>query len=159
MGAGTDRYLVVPAPIGPRGLGYMNVVVGLAIPSGAAHQAGAEQLIDWLTRPAQQRAAADSLNFFPAVTGVVPTGPLAREQRVENTYQVGLHRVPTTQPIVGAGSDDFTKYYQETFQRIVVQHQDIRTVLSDEARNLQGVVDAARAPCSGPDRSSGASCR
>src|ERR671931_510414 len=64
----TDRpndFVLVPAPAGPKGRGFMPVLAGLAIPKGAPNRAGAEQLIDYLTQPKQQAITAANLAFFP----------------------------------------------------------------------------------------------
>lgn len=65
-GAAVDEELV-----GSQGnLGYMSVVVGLAIPKTAPNVEGAQALIDYLTRFQQQIAAGSTIGFLPVVEGV-----------------------------------------------------------------------------------------
>jgi multiple sugar transport system substrate-binding protein len=156
-----DRFEAIPAPIGPMGRGYMTAVVGLAIPKGAANQAGAEQLIDWLTRPVQQAEASASLGFFPATQTSGLAAPQSAELAVEDKYLAGPRPIPTRPPVgLGAESDKFTEVYQDAFRRIVLRSEDILTVLNEDAGLLQGLLDAARAPCWPPDRSSaGTACQ
>src|SRR5207302_1610881 len=112
-------FVAVPAPSGPRGLGYMTVLVGLAIPKDAKNQAGAERLIDWLTRPSQQAAASASLGFFPVVQGVRGAGSQAAETRVDDIYRSSARGIDTGPPTgLGSETDAFTHVYQDTFTRI-----------------------------------------
>ena len=157
--ADPDNFLAVPAPSGPKGLGYMTALVGLAIPKGSSNLVGAEALIDWLTRPTQQAAVSTSLSFLPVVEGVSPSGPEAVESRVEGMYRrsaIGRETMPPAG--LGVYSNDFTTTYQDTFDRIVLKNEDVRAVLDDEAQRLQGVVDAAQARCWSPDTWSSGAC-
>lgn len=158
--ADPQHFLAAPAPIGPQGVGYMSVVVGLAIPKGARNPMGAEALIDWLTRQSQQAAAGASLNFSPVVEGVALSGPLSAAARVAYAYESDRHAVASVPPAgLGVGDADFTHIYQETFARIVLHGEDIATVLGEEAAKLQQIVDAAHARCWQPDRPSRGPCQ
>jgi multiple sugar transport system substrate-binding protein len=154
------HFLAAPAPSGPAGLGYMSATVGLAIPKGAHNPGGAGALIDWLTKPAQQAAASTNLGFFPVVQNVRLTGRAAVESRVAATYEANAGGVQTLPPAgLGSRSDDFTAVYQDTFRRIVLANEDIRTVLNEEAVRLQHLVDAAGAACWQPDPPSRGPCQ
>ncbi len=158
--ADDQHFLAVPAPSGPRGLGYMSAVVGLAIPKDAPNRRGAEALIDWLTRPKQQAAAGASLGFFPVVQGIGLTGPQAAESRVARLYQTDREGVETLLPEgLGSSVDAFTSIYQDTFMRIVLRGEDIVTVLNEEAARLQQLVDDVKAPCWPPDPQSRGPCQ
>jgi multiple sugar transport system substrate-binding protein len=158
--ADDQHYLAVAAPTGPRGLGYMAAVVGLAIPKGAPNRKGAEALIDWLTRPRQQAAASASLSFSPVVQGVALSGAPSAESRVMSIYQSDRAGVESVPPAgLGGRADDFTSVYQDTFARIVLHGEDIPTVLNDEALRLQQLVDGAHARCWSPDPSSQGPCQ
>jgi multiple sugar transport system substrate-binding protein len=150
---GSDHFIAIPAPSGPKGLGYMTAVVGLAIPTGARNPAGAEALIDWLTRPMQQAEASSSLSFFPVVQQVPRlAGPQEEEYAINTRYRSATNRIETTLPAgLGVQTDQFTKVYQDAFGRIVVHDQDIQTVLDEETPVLQHIVDEAGARCWLPD--------
>ncbi len=155
-----QHYLAVPAPTGPAGLGYMSAVVGLAIPKDAPNRKGAEALIDWLTRPRQQAAASASLSFSPVVHGVALSGAPSAESRVANIYQSHREGVESVPPAgLGSSVDAFTSVYQDTFARIVLQGEDIPTVLNEEARRLQQLVNDANARCWQPDTPSRGPCQ
>jgi multiple sugar transport system substrate-binding protein len=159
------QFIAVPAPKGPKGLGYLSAVVGLAIPKTAANVSGAEELIDYLTRPQQQIAAAAAIGFFPAVEGLKMTGSdapayLTAEAVVAAKYAADKNAVVALLPVgLGATSDQFTLVYQDTFTRIVLRNEDIHTVLNDEAGKLQALLDTAEAPCWPPDPRSTGSCQ
>lgn len=157
--ADPQHFIAVPAPSGPEGLGYMSAVVGLAIPKHAPNRQGAEALIDWLTRPTQQAAAASTLNFSPVVQGVPLSGPRAAESAVASQYQTGRGSLETMLPGLGPQADAFTSVYQDTFARIVLHGEDIPTVLNNEAMRLQQIVDDAHAHCWSPDPASHGPCQ
>jgi multiple sugar transport system substrate-binding protein len=158
--ADDQHFLAVPAPTGPRGLGYMSAVVGLAIPKDAQNRQGAEALIEWLTRPRQQAAASASLSFSPVVQGVALSGAPAAESKVANIYQSNRDGRESVPPAgLGSSTDDFTSVYQDTFARIVLHGEDIQTVLNEEAGRLQQLVDSAHARCWSPDPSSRGPCQ
>jgi multiple sugar transport system substrate-binding protein len=160
-----DQFIAVPAPKGPKGLGYMSVVVGLAIPKTAPNRAGAEALIDFLTRTKNQVSAASAIGFFPAVEGVKMTGSSApaylnAEATVAARYAADKSSVVALLPVgLGSTSDQFTLVYQDTFTRIILRGEDIQSVLSDEASKLQTLLDTARAPCWPPDPPSTGTCQ
>ncbi|HEY4027019.1 MAG TPA: ABC transporter substrate-binding protein [Candidatus Dormibacteraeota bacterium] len=160
-----DQFITVPAPRGPKGLGYMSVIVGLAIPKTAPNKAGAEALIDYLTRSSQQVAAGAALSFFPVVDGVKLTGSqvppyLNAEAGVAAKYVANKNSVVALLPVgLGSKSDQFTLTYQDTFTRIVLHNEDIQTVLNDQATKLQDLLNAARAACWPPDSQSTGTCQ
>ena len=49
-----DDWLMVPAPRGPKGRGYMLIVAGLALPKGGMERERAEQVVRSLMEPAAQ---------------------------------------------------------------------------------------------------------
>ncbi len=159
------QFLTVPAPRGPKGLGYMSVVVGLAIPKTAPNQAGAEALIDYLTQPKNQVAAGAAIGFFPVVEGVRLTGSdvppyLNAEAGVAARYAADKNAVVALLPVgLGTKSDQFTLAYQDTFTRIVLRNEDVQTVLNDEASKLQDLLTAAKAACWPPDPASSGTCQ
>jgi multiple sugar transport system substrate-binding protein len=67
-----DDFVAFPPPSGPRGRGYMPVVVGLAVAKDAPDAAGAAGLIDFLTRPETQIRTAEVAGFFPVVKADLP---------------------------------------------------------------------------------------
>ena len=60
-----DDWLMVPAPRGPKGLGYMAVVVGVGIPDDAPEADRAKEVIKGLTAPETQLDVLRQNAFFP----------------------------------------------------------------------------------------------
>ena len=158
-----DDILMVPAPAGPKGRGYMPVLAGLGIPKDAPNRAGAEQLIEYLTQPRQQAATLRELAFFP-VTGTEIPGDLPPGVRLEADavarQSTAPDALPSLLPIgLGEKNGEFNKVYMDTFTRIVLKNEPIQAVLEEEARVLQGVMDTARAGCWLPDPPSDGPCK
>ncbi len=160
-----NDFVAVPAPSGPKGLGYMSAVNGLAIPVGAPNQKGAEALIDFLTRPALQKTQVAVTGFFPVVNGVNVTGAsaapgVAAEASAATRQQSSKKALPALLPVgLGSHDGDFNLVYVDTFTRILLNNENIQTVLNGEATKLQAVLNAANAPCWPPDPSSSGTCQ
>ncbi|MBO0684279.1 MAG: extracellular solute-binding protein [Candidatus Dormibacteraeota bacterium] len=160
----SSQFVAFPAPRGPKGLGYEPVVAGLAIPKTAPNKQGAEQLIDYLTRPQNQVKTASVLAFFPTVANAKVQGGsspgLAAEAQVTAKQAAESNTIAAQLPVgLGAQSTPFDDIYNTTFERIVVNNQDIQTVLNDEGANLQKLLDQANAPCWPPDKPSNGPCK
>ena len=150
-----DDFVVFPAPVGPRGRGFVTIIGGLAIPKGAPNVVGAEQLIDHLTRPAQQLAMLRELAFFPVTNASVPPdlpGAVQREADAVAQQAASADGVPTLLPVgLGTQTEAFNRLYLDTFTRIVLKNEPIGQVLDEGARTLQTLLNAAQAPCWSPD--------
>ena len=160
--AAPDRFVTFPAPAGPKGRAYMAVVAGLGIVKGAPNRAGAEALIDYLTKPATQLAVAREFAFFPVISASLPTdlqpGVKLAAIGVDKT-QNAKDAVVVPLPIgLGAKSGEFSKVYMDAFTRIVLRNEPIRAVLDSEGEKLRAVMQSANAPCWAPDKASAAAC-
>jgi multiple sugar transport system substrate-binding protein len=158
-----NDFVLVPAPAGAKGRGFMPVLAGLAIPKGAPNRAGAEQLVDYLTQPAQQSATAAELAFFPVTNAPVPAdlnpgikleSEAVQKQSSSNDALVSLLPVG-----LGAKSGDFNAVFLDSFQRIVIKNEEIQTVLDSQAKTLQGIMDETKAACWAPDPPSDGPCK
>ena len=122
-----DDFMLVPAPAGPKGRGFMPVIAGFAIPKGAPNRAGAEQLIEYLTQPQQQVATLRELAFFPVTNAPDPGRaaaghpPRSRRRREAGHAKDAL---PSLLPIgLGAKSGEFNKVYLDTFNAIILKNE------------------------------------
>ncbi len=68
-----DDWLMVPAPRGPMGRGYMLIVAGVALPRGGRERERAEQAIRGLSEPVTQIETLRSNAFFPVVQTELPS--------------------------------------------------------------------------------------
>jgi multiple sugar transport system substrate-binding protein len=158
-----NDFMLVPAPAGPKGRGFMPVLAGLAIPKGAPNRAGAEQLIDYLTQPQQQANTALQLAFFPVTGAQVPSEQspgIKLEADAVQKQAAAKDALPSLLPIgLGGKGGDFNNVYLDTFQRIVLKNEDIQGVLEAEAKTLQGIMDDTKAGCWAPDPPSDGPCK
>jgi multiple sugar transport system substrate-binding protein len=79
---------------------------------------------------------------------------------VDGLYRASTRGVETGPPTgLGSKTDAFTQIYQDTFSRIVLDNEDIGTVLNYETPLLQRIVDDAGAACWPPDAASTGPCQ
>ncbi len=162
LAAMPDTFLVVPPPAGPKGRAYMPVIAGFGIAKGAPNRAGAVALIDHLTKPATQIAMASEVGFFPVVNASLPTNlPPAVKlladgiAKTQNAKDAVVALLPVG---LGAKGGEFNKVYFDTFQRIVLRGESVRTVLDAEAATMRGIMTETKAPCWAPDKPSEGPC-
>jgi multiple sugar transport system substrate-binding protein len=158
-----NDFLLVPAPAGAKGRGFMPVLAGLAIPKGAPNRAGAEQLIDYLTQPKQQTNTAAQLAFFPVTSAPIPSDlnpGIKLETEAVQKQTSAKDALPALLPIgLGAKGGDFKAVFMDTFQRIVIKGEDVSAVLESQAKTLQAIMDESKAACWAPDPPSDGPCK
>jgi multiple sugar transport system substrate-binding protein len=152
-----------PAPMGPKGRGFMPVLAGFAIPKGSPNQQGAELLIDYLTQAPQQVATAKANGFFPVTNATIPadlSAGVKLEADAIAAQSTGSGGITTLLPVgLGAKGGDFNKVYLDTFTRIAVKNESVQTVLDDEGKIMQGILNDTKAPCWAPDPTSTGACQ
>lgn len=163
LNAKPDDFVTFPAPAGPKGRGFMPVIAGLSVPKGAPNRAGAEALIAHLTSPAVQVLHAREVGFFPVVKADLPADLPAGTKLLASAVaaQAGSKdALVSLLPMgLGAKGGEFNKVYNDTFQRIVIRNEDIKTVLGAQATALAAIMAETKAPCWAPDKdSAGAPC-
>jgi multiple sugar transport system substrate-binding protein len=163
LNADPESYVAFPAPAGPAGRGYMPVVVGLGIPKNAPNPDAAKALIDYLTKPETQKRVLSDLAFFPVVSGVdtadLPAGVALEAGAVEATSNAP-DALPALIPIgLGARGGEINQIYKDAFDRVVLENQDVNTVLEEEAKLLQSLLNDTGAACWAPDPPSDGPCQ
>jgi multiple sugar transport system substrate-binding protein len=158
-----DDFVAFPAPSGPKGLSFMPVVVGLAIPKTAPDAAGAKQVIDYLLKPQTQITTLRVSSFYPVVNAAIP-GDLDPGLKAEMAAVQAQQNAPDAHPALlpvglGSHSGEFDRIFTDTYQRIVLRGQDIHQVLQLEGKQMQRVLDEAKAPCWSPDPPSQGTCQ
>ena len=157
-----DDFVAFPAPTGPKGLGYMPVLAGLAIPKGSPERDTAVQLAEYLTMPEVQVTTLRETAFFPVVDVELPSdlAPGLRLAGDAVARQAGApNAIPSLLPVgLGEKNGEFNKVYLDAFQRIVIRNQDIAAALDTEGTKLAGIMQAANAPCWAPDAPSDGPC-
>jgi multiple sugar transport system substrate-binding protein len=162
LAAMPDKFLVVPPPAGPKGRSYMPVIAGFGIAKGAPNRAGAVALIEHLTKPATQVATASEVGFFPVVNATLPTNlPPAVKLLADGiaSTQGAKDAVVALLPVgLGAKGGEFNKVYFDTFQRIVLRGENVKTVLDAQAATMRTIMNDTKAPCWAPDKPSEGPC-
>lgn len=158
-----DDYVAFSAPAGPKGRAFMPVVVGLSVPKSAPDAAGARQVIEFLLKPQTQITTLRVSSFYPVVNTPVP-GDLDPGLKAELAAVQAQQSAPDARPALlpvglGSHSGEFDRIFTDTFQRIVLRGQDIRQVLDLEGKQMQHVLDEAKAPCWSPDPASTGTCQ
>ena len=153
-----DDFVAFPAPSGPKGLGYMPVVAGLALPKKDPDRAVAAQIIAYLTTPAVQITTLRETAFFPVVKVDLPAdlSPGLRLAADAIAKQAAAPNAIVSLLPVGLGekNGEFNKVYSDAFQRIILRNQAIQAALDTEGAKLAELMKAAHAPCWQPDAAS-----
>lgn len=157
-----DDWLMVPAPSGPRGLGYMLVFAGLAIPKGAPDAGRSREVIKALTAAGTQIDVLEQNAFFPVTNAPVPTDlppavklvdAAVRAQREAPNGLLALAPVG-----VGARDGEVSQVFKNTFKEICLDGKPVQQVLDAQAGELNKLLDELEVPCWQPDPA-GAPCR
>lgn len=157
-----DDFVAFPAPAGPAGRGFMPVIAGVAIPKTAPDLAASRALVAYMLEPATQIATLRATNFFPVVAVDLPDD-LPPAVAAAGTAVARMSAAPDANPGLlpaglGARGGDFNRIFVDSFERIVLAGQDIRTVLDDQKQRLQAIMDATGAACWAPDAPSEGPC-
>jgi multiple sugar transport system substrate-binding protein len=163
LNADPENFVAFPAPAGPAGRGYMPVIAGLGIPNDAPNPEAAAALIDYLTQPQTQARILSELAFFPVVGGVdtsnLPGGVALEAAAVEATVNAE-DALPALLPVgLGARGGEINDIFKAAFNRVVLDKEDVTTVLEEEAAILQALMDETGAPCWAPDPPSEGPCQ
>jgi multiple sugar transport system substrate-binding protein len=163
LNAQPDNFVTFPAPSGPKGLGYMPVLAGLGMPKGAPNQTGGEELIDYMTRPSTQIAVLEQLAFFPVTDVQIPQNLPAGVRLEADTVakQTAAKNAGASLLPIGLGTKNgqWNTAYNDTFKRIVINNEDIATVLQSQAQTMQTILNDTKAPCWPPDPTSTGPCQ
>lgn len=149
------EWLMVPAPQGPKGRGYMLIVAGLALPTGGTERELAEQVIRGLSEPLTQVETLRQNAFFPTVQTELPTdlaGAIALEAGAVRLQQRSEGALLALPPVgLGAKEGEVSQIFKNVFQEVCLNNQDIQPVLDRQAKELNTIVQELNVPCWAPD--------
>jgi multiple sugar transport system substrate-binding protein len=92
-------------------------------------------------------------------TADLPAGVAAELGAVAATINAP-DAIPSLLPIgLGARGGELNQIYRDAFSRIVINGEDIQTVLDEQATVLQTLLDETAAPCWAPDAPSEGACQ
>jgi len=157
-----DDFIAFPAPAGPTGRGFMPVVAGIAIPGTAPDMDESKALMSYLLDPATQIETLRATNFFPVVDVELPDDMPAAVKMSGAAIATMSGSADANPGLLPVGLGDlggkFNAVYVDSFERIVLAGQDVRTVLDDQADALRKLMEEAGAPCWAPDADSKGAC-
>ena len=120
-------------------------------------------MIEFLLKPQTQITTLRVSSFYPVVNTPVPGDldpGLKAELAAVQAQQSAADARPALLPVgLGSHSGEFDRIFTDTFQRIVLRGQDIHQVLQLEGKQMQHVLDEAKAPCWSPDPASTGTCQ
>jgi len=150
-----DDFVVFPAPTGPKGKGFLAVLVGLGLPKNSYDSATAIKLINYLTQPEVQTKTLNSLGFFP-VLSKLDESRLTPGYRKINVAVIAQsessNALPSLLPVgLGSIEQEFNARYLLTFTRIILRKLDIKSVLNQQGKAISGLLQKIDVPCWEPD--------
>ncbi len=150
-----DDWLMVPAPRGPKGRGYMLVLAGLALPKGGLERPAAEEVIRGIAGAGMQVETLRQNAFFPVTSVQLPAdlpGAISGEAAAV-AAQAGSRDAILSLPPVGLGSRDAQvgQVFKDCFREICLNRRPVRQVLDEQAGRLSALLAAAKVPCWSPD--------
>lgn len=157
-----NDFIAFPAPAGPTGRGFMPVIAGIAIPKTAPDMKSAKALVEYMLKPSTQIATLRATNFFPVVDVQLPDD-MPPSVRAAGEAVAAMSGSPDANPGLlpaglGSKGGDFNRVFVDSFERIVLAGQDIRTVLDEQKVTLQAIMQETGAPCWAPDAPSKGAC-
>ncbi len=164
VGAPKDKpedWVMVPSPKGPKGLGYMMVVGGLAVPKGG-DKAAATKVIKALLDPKTQIEVLKQNAFFPVVKATLPTdlpAPIKLEATAVAAQQNAAGAIVALPPTgLGAKDGELSQLFKDCFAEICLNNKSPETVIPAMATKIQAILDAVKVPCWAPDPAGSGTC-
>lgn len=144
-----NDFVVAPAPVGPKGRGYILVIAGLGIPKNAPNKEDSWKLIEYLTRPSTQALILQGTGFFPTVkeaSGEI-TDPGLQVLSSGVTRQASASfGIPTLIPSLGGLGGEFNNIYRMAYERIVLRKEAPEKVLPELGKRLEEIFKEANVP-------------
>lgn len=149
-----DDWLMVPSPTGPKGLGYMLIIAGFAVPKDA-DKAQATTVINALSTPQAQLDVLRQNAFFPVVKADLPSdlpAPISLEAAAVAAQASSPDALLALPPIgLGAKDGEMSQVFKDCFTAICLQGQSPKSVVTAQAEIMQKILDEAKVPCWAPD--------
>lgn len=157
-----DDFVAFPAPAGPTGRGFMPVLAGVAIPTTAPDMDASKALIEYMLAPETQIATLRATNFFPVVDVDLPDDLPPAVAAAGDAIAKMSGAADANPGLLPAGlgdkGGDFNRVFVDSFERIVLAGQDIRSVLDDQKGTLEAIMQETGAACWAPDAPSDGAC-
>lgn len=155
VGDNPQDWLMVQAPTGPKGLGYLLIVAGLAVAKGDKNKDAAMKAIKELSTPAVQLATLESNAFFPTMKVTLGSNlpPAIRLEAKAVASQSSSPKALLALPPVGVGSKDaeIGQIFKNCFTEICLKGAPIASTLKAQGAQLEAILSALKVPCWAPD--------
>ncbi|MFI5937607.1 ABC transporter substrate-binding protein [Actinoplanes sp. NPDC051494] len=150
-----DDWLMVPAPSGPKGLGYMLVLAGLGIPKGAPETDKAKDVLKALTTPEVQLDVLRQNAFFPVTNVAIPSDlppAIALAAAAIRAQREAPNAILSLPPVgLGARDGEVGQIFKNCFKEICLDGKPVQQVLDAQAGELNKIMDELKIPCWKPD--------
>lgn len=150
-----NDWLMVPAPRGPKGRGYMLIVAGVAMPKGGRERYRTEQVIRGFAEPTMQIETLRSNAFFPVVQTELPpdlSGAIALEASAVRLQQRSSGAILALPPVgLGAKDGEVSQIFKNCFVEICLNGSPVQSALDRQATKLNTILKALDVPCWAPD--------
>ena len=155
VSAKPDDFVLAPAPSGPKGLGYLLVVGGLAVPQGSKDRDKAFDVIRALSTKEAQIETLKSNAFFPVVKADIgsdlPPG-IALEAKAVSAQQDASGAILALPPVgLGDKEPQVGQIFKNCFQEICLNNADVKATLDKQGAALADIMNSLKVPCWAPD--------
>jgi multiple sugar transport system substrate-binding protein len=151
-----DDYIMVPAPRGPKGQGYMLVVAGLGILKDSPRQDDARKVIKALCTPAAQSDVLRKNGFFPTIGGSLPSAlppAIALESAAVTRQQKAPGAIGALPPVgVGTLDGQISQVFKDCFTLMCLDDKAVAATLNHQGDKLNALLEQTKAPCWAPDK-------
>ncbi len=134
-----DEFVAFPAPVGPKGRGFLSVLAGLGLPRGSSGE-DAASLMEYLTRPEVQVRTMEQLGFLPVVDVSGYEGLSAGSQmliRAASEQLDSAEGIFSSIPVLtGDSARRFDLVYLNAFSQIVLRNRNPQEVLPAQEKVL-----------------------
>lgn len=158
VGATKDRpddWIMVPAPRGPKGRGYMLIIAGVGLPKGGVERQAAEQAIRGMASARMQVETLRQNAFFPVTATELPADlprGIALEAAAVKAQAASPDAILALPPVgLGSREAQVSQVFKNCFQQICLAGRPVRAVLDEQAGQLSALLAEAKAPCWAPD--------
>lgn len=162
IGAFKERpsdFISFPAPIGPKGRGYLLILAGIGIPSGSPVTNETLNLIRYLTKDETQILTMTSVGFFPVTELKIKVDPKFESLYTSMVFQAKNNKsIVSLAPLnLGEKSADFNNIYLRAFSQIVLREKNITLILNEQAQKLRELFKESGAYIWLPDKTTSGS--
>lgn len=137
-----DDFISFPAPIGPKGRGYLLILTGIAVPQNKEINEKTKKLIHYLLKDEIQVTTTNIVGFFPVVE-IEKTDNL----KLKEIYYAVLIQEKSKDSIpaflpdkLGKNSSAFNYSYKSAFSKIVLRKKNIKNTMINQSIQIKKIL-------------------